>query len=341
MAPKAVEESVACEKLIIKSNANCFPELYALSQRLAVLYDGNNIKDYEIVGGPYQLVHAWRLALRPLAVDLEVKIILYALFDRVLMVEMPSVYRRMNQALKTDGILPYLKPVSVNRAREREIRQRAAQEGRRTVGGAGEQSREERGDELFENVLELMSGCRGSAGRPGAEVRLEERLVGRVEQALADEGQQVLDTPDPNTPTAPDADLTTDTMQRRMTDVARARYLRAIVDDGDAADLDDEERAMIERLRKTKLGTWFELKGEGGEPKRVKLSWMSLLTSTCMFVDGAGMQAGVKTVRELARELLSGQARVFPRQQHPFIERALVSIRKALGQDETGDRALR
>jgi hypothetical protein len=110
--------------------------------------------------------------------------------------------------------------------------------------------------------------------------------------------------------------------------------MRAIVDDSDETDLDDEERAMIERLRKTKFGTWFELKVEDGEAKRVKLSWMSLLTSTCMFVDRAGMQAEVKTLRELAREVLSGQARVIPKQQHPFIERALVSIRKALSQEE-------
>jgi hypothetical protein len=114
-----------------------------------------------------------------------------------------------------------------------------------------------------------------------------------------------------------------------------ASYMRAIVDDSDETNLDEEERAMVERLRKTKFGTWFELKPDvDSPPKRVKLSWMSILTSTCMFVDRAGMQAEVKTLRELAREVLSGQARVIPKQQHPFIERALVSIRKALSQED-------
>jgi hypothetical protein len=60
---------------------------------------------------------------------------------------------------------------------------------------------------------------------------------------------------------------------------------------------------------------------------------MSLLTSTCMFVDRSGMQAEIKTLRELANEMLAGRARVLPKPDHPFIERALVSIRRVLSQD--------
>jgi len=46
------------------------------------------------------------------------------------------------------------------------------------------------------------------------------------------------------------------------------------------------------------------------------------------------MQAEIKTLHELAREILSGQAKVIPRPRHPFIERALVSIRNMLQGDE-------
>lgn len=623
IAPDEMEESVACENIIIKANANCFPELYALSQRLAVINGGRKVKDYEIVGGPYQLVHAFRAATRPLEVDVKVKIVLYALFDKLLMRDVLSAYRHMNQLLKGDGILPHIKPVSVRKAREREIRERAADE-ERASASTGEAGAGSLGNDLFDNIIELMSKRRGGgpvggAGKPisraqvvsafdklpqqqatppagqscdgagpGGDVQLDARFVGRVKQALADEREQVLDALDRDQLAPVDADLIdligllfeymlndpvlpnsakalishlhtpylklalidrrllvnsdhaarrlldemveagslwmeethpnrgiypaiqrvvdrvlqefsddvslfdellayfagavaeqrkrTDTMEKRTTEAARGRerlqlarqraarevqsltearplpppllaflrqtwldllafvllrneageeseawadaldiarqlaglfdpaldeaelerrmpglpglrarirnavqslgshnhaaldrlnallddprewrgqgriedggqdiatdsatpasYMRAIVDDSDETELDDEERAMIERLRKTKFGTWFELKGEDGEAKRVKLSWMSLLTSTCMFVDRAGMQAEVKTLRELAREMLSGQARVIPKQQHPFIERALVSIRKALSQEE-------
>jgi hypothetical protein len=105
-----------------------------------------------------------------------------------------------------------------------------------------------------------------------------------------------------------------------------------------------QEQEIIKRLRKMKFGTWFEFQSAtGGVARRIKLSWLSPLTATCMFVDRSGMQAEIKTLRELAQEILSGRAKVIPRPKHPFIERALVSIRNMLqGGEETapsGDRA--
>lgn len=96
-------------------------------------------------------------------------------------------------------------------------------------------------------------------------------------------------------------------------------------------DLTEAERQMVGRLRRMRFGTWFEFSAGPGIPsRRIKLSWMSPLTSTCMFVDRAGMQAEIKSLRELAQEILSGRARVIPKPKHPFIDRALVSIRKML-----------
>ena len=99
----------------------------------------------------------------------------------------------------------------------------------------------------------------------------------------------------------------------------------------------DEENALLEELRELRFGTWLELTPKtGGKPRHIKLSWMSPLTSTCMFVDRSGMQAEVKGLRELAQEILAGRARIIPRPKHPFIDRALVSIRKVLGGESEG-----
>jgi hypothetical protein len=96
-------------------------------------------------------------------------------------------------------------------------------------------------------------------------------------------------------------------------------------------EISEQEQEIIKRLRKMKFGTWFEFASDtGGGPRRIKLSWLSPLTSTCMFVDRSGMQAEIKTLQELANEILTGRAKVIPRPKHPFIERALVSIRKML-----------
>jgi hypothetical protein len=53
------------------------------------------------------------------------------------------------------------------------------------------------------------------------------------------------------------------------------------------------------------------------------------------------MQAEIKTLQELAQEILSGRAKVIPRPKHPFIERALVSIRKMLqgGEEQASSEA--
>jgi hypothetical protein len=106
-------------------------------------------------------------------------------------------------------------------------------------------------------------------------------------------------------------------------------------------DLTEAERQMVQRLRRMRFGTWFEFAGAPGNPaRRIKLSWMSPLTSTCMFVDRAGMQAEIKSLRDLAQEILDGRARVIPKPKHPFIDRALVSIRKMLqGRDKTEAKA--
>jgi hypothetical protein len=105
-------------------------------------------------------------------------------------------------------------------------------------------------------------------------------------------------------------------------------------DTGPEARLSGPQKEMAERLRKIRFGTWFAFNPEhGGAPRRIKLSWISPLTSTCMFVDRSGMQAEIKTLGELAEEVLSGRAKVIPRPLHPFIDRALLSIRKMLQRD--------
>jgi len=638
IAPEEMEESVATENIIIKANANFFPELYSLSQRLAVVNDGQKLKDYEILAGPHHLVRAFRHALRTIDLDVKIKIVMYALFDKLFMRQAHPLYRNLNAVLKEDGILPHIRPVGIKKAREREIRARAEAEKVAAEQGDSDESTTSLGSELFDSILELMATKRGGTRGDGqarppiareqvvsafkkvpssdlptrpeapppalegvANVEVDERFLGRVKETLSDEREQVLDALDRDQLAPVDADLIdligmlfeymlndpvlpnsakalishlhtpylkvalidrrllvnrnhparqllddmveagslwveesnpnrgifphiqrtvdrviqgfgddvslfdelladfqkavaeqrkrTDSMERRTKETARGRerlqlakqraakeiqsltkdrslpepvlaflkrtwldmlafvvlrneagddseawkeavgtaeqliglfepelteevfqqrimgtgrlrtrivqsvrsmgsynhaildalnqllddpqqwqnrratdnseataaallgaseqtasatsYMRAIVDDSNEESLSDEERAMIERLRKLKFGTWFEFTGDdGATTKRIKLSWMSLLTSTCMFVDRSGMQAEIKTLGELAQEILSGRARVIPKQQHPFIERALVSVRKVLSQGEAaGDDA--
>ena len=88
---------------------------------------------------------------------------------------------------------------------------------------------------------------------------------------------------------------------------------------------------MMEKLRKLQFGTWFELTSPSSkEPQRVKLSWLSPLTSSCMFVDRAGVQTAIKPLRTLAQEILAGKSKILEDSNDPFVERTLHAIRRML-----------
>lgn len=95
------------------------------------------------------------------------------------------------------------------------------------------------------------------------------------------------------------------------------------------SNLTEQEQTMVEKLRHIKFGTWFEFK-EGNSLRHLKLSWLSPVTLTCMFVDQAGIQAEVKTLADIARLLTSGKARILPQPRQQFVQRTLVAIKGAL-----------
>jgi hypothetical protein len=96
-------------------------------------------------------------------------------------------------------------------------------------------------------------------------------------------------------------------------------------------EIPEQEQAMMEKLRKIQFGTWFEVAdSRGGEPRKVKLSWLSPLTASCMFVDRAGVQTAIKPLRTLAQEILSGKSRILEDSSDPFVERTLHAIRRML-----------
>jgi hypothetical protein len=648
--PDEMEETVATENLVIRANASFFPELYALSQRLTVVNDGRKLKESGIPAGPHHLVRAFRRSLAALDVEVRIKVILYALFEKYVIKQAKDLYEELNGSLKGAGILPNLKPVHVRHEHEvpppghRPAREPDGAPGGEQSAGAPPENQEapSLGTELFESILDLMSSHRsgrhraaGKAARPAvapdpsvaaAESRqlvsaidrlqaqtttasvsemlarpgeipnleIDTAFVERVKETLSREREQVLSQIDRDKLSPVDADLIdligmlfeymlndpvlpnlakallshlhtpylkvalidrrllvdarhparrlldqmveagslwvdennphrgifpvmqrlvdrvlqefaddvslfkglldtfeqamreqqrrTDTMEQRTQEAARGReklqlakrqanhqiqrlvtgrslpkpvvtfltrtWLDQLVfillrdkhgDRGDAwaeavktgedlialfdprigsAEMDarknaipdlqerisqgvrrmgsythtaleslfsllnspdtfaakpsaihvahpvaaaaeteatesaltpgeiapdteagvtEQEQEVIARLRKMKFGTWFEFSSQtGGAPRRIKLSWLSPLTATCMFVDRSGMQAEIKTLHELAQEILSGHAKVIPRPKHPFIERALVSIRKMLqGEEES------
>ena len=92
----------------------------------------------------------------------------------------------------------------------------------------------------------------------------------------------------------------------------------------------DSELKMMDRIRESEFGTWFELPTDMGETKRVKLSWLSPLTASCMFVDRAGIQTAIKPLRTLAQEIIEGRSKILEESIDRFVERTLRAIRRML-----------
>lgn len=87
-----------------------------------------------------------------------------------------------------------------------------------------------------------------------------------------------------------------------------------------------EELRMVENLKMIEFGTWFEFTGG----KRLKVAWYNSKTLHYMLVDQMGKKVAMKSGLELARAMLSHEARVIAGSSKPFFERALENIFQSL-----------
>ncbi len=94
----------------------------------------------------------------------------------------------------------------------------------------------------------------------------------------------------------------------------------------------DEER-MLEYLKTVPFGTWFEFAiNQQGDRVRRKLSWFSPQTGRCLFVNQRGARASERTLEQLARDVVRGQANVAEPDQESLVDRAWNAIVASLRQ---------
>jgi hypothetical protein len=98
---------------------------------------------------------------------------------------------------------------------------------------------------------------------------------------------------------------------------------------------DAETLAIVEQLTNIKLGAWFDFYDAKREIKfRAKLSWYSPKTSYYIFVNQAGIQVAIKSLRSLTKEMRSGETRLVPQARQPLMERAMQTIHTILRKPE-------
>ncbi|HET6554242.1 MAG TPA: DUF1631 domain-containing protein [Dyella sp.] len=109
VADNELEESLAITSMIGKNETRLTRELFAVNQRLSVIYGGLKIEDGTNPVGPAALSQAFRQAMRELSAEMRVKLIIYKLFDRYVLASLDELYQEINAELVRAGVLPQLR----------------------------------------------------------------------------------------------------------------------------------------------------------------------------------------------------------------------------------------
>lgn len=89
-----------------------------------------------------------------------------------------------------------------------------------------------------------------------------------------------------------------------------------------------EEAQMVESLKMIEFGTWFEF----SSGRRLKVAWYNARTSHYMLVDQMGKRVDMMSGLTMARQMISGEAKIISGSSKPFFERALENIFQKLNE---------
>ena len=110
-------------------------------------------------------------------------------------------------------------------------------------------------------------------------------------------------------------------------------YIAPAIDEDEVSDQAHDSEAIeeqINKLREVAPGTWFNLINEEGETIKVKMSWFNPVTANFLFVNQTGVKTAVKSIRQLAIEIIEEKAEVLERSTIPFIDRSFRAIKSLL-----------
>lgn len=101
-----LEEDLAIITMTDKGENHYYSDLYALNKRFAAVLKVDEIDSRTNPVAPAQLCQIFKSTLDPLTLDLPIKLIIYKLFDRLVLSNVGSVYAELNALLISQGVLP-------------------------------------------------------------------------------------------------------------------------------------------------------------------------------------------------------------------------------------------
>jgi len=104
-----LEESLAITNMIEKSHGMYRDELLAIGQRYSHLLQGMEFKSESCPPSPNNICHAFEQAVEKLSIELEIKLIIYKLFDKFVISQLGNMYHEINEMFVNAGVLPTIK----------------------------------------------------------------------------------------------------------------------------------------------------------------------------------------------------------------------------------------
>ncbi len=163
-----LEESLAIDGLVAKAKDRLHTELHPLSQRLDVLISKVRIDEDSNPYGPDVVCLAFRDAFARIELKVEVKLIIYKLFDQYVMKSLGDLYAELNLLLVDGGVLPQLKLARPKREAAEESKRASGADGQDEDESPSDASAEAGDSDVYQTLQRLLNskkyGASGGAG---------------------------------------------------------------------------------------------------------------------------------------------------------------------------------
>lgn len=106
---ETLEEDLAVTNMISKVRGTCTQSLYALDKRIGLLIRDPDLERWFNPLGPEAICNAFKTAAQKIETGIEIRLVIFKLFDQHVITQMDAIYKELNQLLVGRGILPEIK----------------------------------------------------------------------------------------------------------------------------------------------------------------------------------------------------------------------------------------
>lgn len=103
---EVLEEDLAITTMVEKGNNRFHKSLYDLNLRFAMLLGNQEIDNEENPVAPAMICHGFESVIKPLTLELNLKLVIYKLFDGLVLSYLGNIYDELNTSLINAGVLP-------------------------------------------------------------------------------------------------------------------------------------------------------------------------------------------------------------------------------------------